>query len=51
MEIINPINDILNECINLASMRKPELLDNSVFHAYNYDESDRMEHGSNGTNT
>ncbi|MCX4325802.1 MAG: glycosyl hydrolase 115 family protein [Lachnospiraceae bacterium] len=41
-DIIKPVSDILNECINLASMRKPESLDGSVFHAYNYDEADRM---------
>lgn len=41
-EIITSINDILNECINLASMHKIESLNSSIFHAYHYDETDRM---------
>lgn len=36
------IYDILNESINLASMCKPEAVNSHVFHAYHYEEADRM---------
>lgn len=41
-QLVLKIKDILNENINIISMRKPESLNSSIYHACNYTEADRL---------